>query len=143
MQRQFAFTLLLLIAANVSAQNKDIQELTKLNQDWLHTYITKDSATFDKIFADDFILISPIGTKISKTGMINNLPNQETVSINIDSVDVRLLTENAGIITAYINFVLKVDGKDVSGRNCYQDVYVKRKNKWQAVSAHVTLLNMK
>jgi len=143
MLKQFFFALMTLIVANASAQDKDIRKLTKLNEDWLHSYITKDPATFNKIFADDFILISPNGTKVTKAGMINNLGNQETVSVNIDSVNVRLITENAAIITAYASFVLKMDGKDVSGKNCYQDVYVKRKDEWQAVSAHVTLLNMK
>jgi hypothetical protein len=29
----------------------------------------------------------------------------------------------------------------MTGRNCYQDIYVKRKGKWMAVMAHVTLLS--
>jgi len=143
MTKQFLSILFLLIIQYASAQNKDIQELTKLNHDWLQSYSTKDSATLNKIFAEDFVLISPNGTKMKKTDIINNLYKQETVSVNIDSIDVRLLTENTGLITAYITFILKDNGKDVIGKNCYQDVYIKRKGKWMAVAAHVTLLNMK
>jgi hypothetical protein len=35
-----------------------------------------------------------------------------------------------------------VDGKDITGKNCYQDVYIKRKGRWVAIAAHVTLLGM-
>jgi len=65
------------------------------------------------------------------------------VSINIDGIGVQLLTDNVGLITAYTTFVLETDDKEMTGQNCYQDVYTKRKNKWFAVAAHVTLLNMK
>ena len=135
--------LLSTILQNAFSQNKDIEELTRLNQDWLNSYQKKDAATLNKIFADDFVLISPKGTKMTKRDIIDNLDKQETVSINIDSVSVQLLTNDVGLITAYTTFVLKVDSKEVTGQNCYQDVYIKRKNKWVAVAAHVTLLNMK
>lgn len=32
--------------------------------------------------------------------------------------------------------MLKIDGKDMTGENRYQDVYVKRNGKWSAVAAH-------
>ena len=135
--------LLTTILQNAFSQNKDIEELTRLNQDWLNSYHKKDTATLNKIFADDFVLISPKGAKMTKRNIIDNLDKQETVSINIDSIGVQLLTDNVGLITAYTTFVLKIDGKEMTGQNCYQDVYIKRKDKWFAVAAHVTLLNMK
>ena len=55
-------------------------------------------------------------------------------SVKIDSIDVRILTSNVGLITAYTTFVLKADGKEITGRNCYQDVYLKRNKKWMAVA---------
>ena len=131
------------IFQNAFSQNKDIEELTKLNQDWLNSYPKKDTSTLAKIFADDFVLISPKGVKMTKHDIIRNLDKQETASITIDSIDVRLLTNEVGLLTAYTTFVLKIDGKDMTGQNCYQDVYIKRKDKWFAVAAHVTLLNMK
>jgi len=135
--------LLTTILQNAFLQNKDIEELTRLNQDWLNSYHKKDTATLSKIFADDFILISPKGAKMTRRDIIDNLDKQETVSINIDSIAVQLITDNVGLITAYTTFVLKIDGKEMAGQNCYQDVYVKREDKWFAVAAHVTLLNIK
>jgi uncharacterized protein (TIGR02246 family) len=136
----FSF-LLMIILQNAFSQNKDVEELKKLNYDWINCYLTKDSVTFSKVFADDFILISPGGTKFTKKDILANLKNQQITSTHIDSVDVRLLTEDVGIITAYATFVAKDGGKNMTGRTCYQDIYIKRKGRWFAVSAHVTSLN--
>lgn len=143
MKKFLVSILLAAIFQNAFSQNKNIEELTKLNRDWINSYVAKDTATLSKIFADDFVLISPTGSKMTKHDIISRLHQQETVSTNIDSVNVRLLSSDVGLITAYTTFVLKIDGKDMKGQTCYQDVYVKRKGKWVAVAAHVTLLSMK
>lgn len=134
--------LMMAICHGVFSQNKDIETITNLNRDWLNSYPTKDKGTLNRIFADDFVLISPKGTKMTKRDIIDNLDKQETLSINIDSVEVELLTDNVGVVTAYTTFVLKADNKEMTGKNCYQDVYVKRKGTWYAVKAHVTLLSL-
>jgi hypothetical protein len=56
------------------------------------------------------------------------------------NVDIRLLTTDVGIVTAYLRFVSMTSGKKVKGKNAYQDVYVKRNGRWYAVAAHVTFL---
>ena len=132
-----------LFVLHLFSQNRDIEEIAKLNQDWLNAYIKKDAGVLDKIFADDFVLISPVGTKMTRKDILANLEKLETVSINIDSIDIRLVTDNVALVTAFTSFVLAIDGKPTAMRNCYQDVYVKRKNRWLAVAAHVTLLNRK
>ncbi|MGC4034790.1 MAG: nuclear transport factor 2 family protein [Chitinophagaceae bacterium] len=108
----------------------------------MDSYPTKDSATMSRIFADDFNLVGPNGKSFTKNDIIGNLSKQTITSTHIDSVAVRLITNDVGIVTAYITFTLTDNGKDVQGKNCYQDVYIKRKGQWFAVSAHVTLLSM-
>lgn len=134
--------LLLLLSSVAIAQKEYIDALTKMNQDWLNSYITKDAKTLSEIFADDFTLISHKGIKFGKNDVINNLQKLETVSINVDSLNVQLLTADVGIVTVYSTFVLKSEGKNLAGKNCYQDVYVKRRGRWYVVAAHVTLLSM-
>ncbi len=137
----FIFTMITI--QNIFPQNKDADEIKKLNQQWLDSYITKDTAIENRIFADDLILVSPNGKKMTKKEMIGNLSSQQIISVKIDSADVRMLTNNVGVITSYTTFVFKSDGKEITGKNCYQDVYIKRKERWEAVAAHVTLLNAK
>ena len=132
----------ILLFQNVFSQNKDVDELKKLNQQWIYSLMTKDTTTLSNILADDFVLISPNGGRMTKTDNLNNLKTLEVISDNIDSVDVRLLSNDVGLVSAYTTFVLKNNDRNVAARNCYQDVYVKRDNRWFAVAAHVTLLSM-
>jgi len=118
-----------LLVLHLFSQNKGIEEIAKLNQDWLNAYIKKDAVTLDKIFAADFVLISPGGIKMTRKDILANLEKQETISIKTDSIDIRLVTDNVALVTAFTSFVLAIDGKATAMRNCYQDVYVKRKNK--------------
>jgi hypothetical protein len=143
MQRSFLFILLATATQNSYSQNKDLEGLIKLNKDWINSYPQKDTATLNKIFAEDFVLISPKGIKMTKSDVINNIKTQEIISVNIDSSDVRLLTDDVGLITAYVTFVFKTGNKEMTGKNCYQDVYIKRKNRWLALAAHVTLPDVK
>src|SRR5688500_15024055 len=115
----------LLMCETVFSQSKDIEILKTLNKEWINSYPTKDAATLDKIFADDFVLISHTGVKMTRSDIINNLDKQEISSVNIDTVDVKLLTDNVGVVTAYTTFVIMSDGKEMTGKNCYQDINMK------------------
>ena len=134
---------LILLLHDALSQQKDIEELTRLNKDWLELSMKKDTAAFARIFADDFLLIAPNGNKITKSEGVRNILYQDPKSIKIDSIDVRILTNDVGLLTCYITYVFLNDGKEMTGRNSYQDVYIKRKGRWFAVAAHVTLLNVK
>ncbi len=68
------------------------------------------------------------------------LASNQKISVNIDSVEVRLLSGDIGLVTAWTNNKMEADNKETKFRICYQDVYMKRRNKWVAVAAHVSLL---
>lgn len=143
MRLTIIWTILTMVSQTCLSQSTDVETLKRLNKDWINSYPTKDAATLSNIFADDFVLINHKGTKMTKKDIIAGLDKQETLSTKIDSVDVELLADNVGVVTAYTTFVLKTEGKEMTGQNCYQDIYVKRKGKWLAVKAHVTLLSFK
>jgi uncharacterized protein (TIGR02246 family) len=134
--------LLVLVCQTVFCQSKDIEVIKKLNKDWINSYPTKDTVMLSRIFANDFALINHRGTKMTRKDILDNLHKQEITSAHIDSVEVKLLTKDVGVVTAYTTFVFNADGKKMTGKNCYQDIYVKRKEKWVAVNAHVTLLDI-
>ncbi len=127
---------------------QDVETLKrKINRDALprlnlSTQINRDTATLSSILADDFILINPGGAKRNKADNLSSVftPNQKVVSVDIDSVEVRLLSGEVGLVTAWTNNKMEADNKETKFRICYQDVYVKRKNKWVAVAAHVSFL---
>ena len=130
-------------SANVFGQNGDVETIKKLNRGFLDALVSKDTTALSKILADDFLLINPGGIKRNKKDNLAALQssNQQVVSIDIDSSDVRLLTNDVGQITVWTNNVVDVDGKKTTLKICYQDTYAKRKKQWKAVAAHVTLLS--
>ena len=139
-------TLIILIGIfycyNSLAQNKDAETLKKMNANWIASYVTRDSTTMSRIFADDLVLTNPGGRAMSKKEILKSLmsPNQQFLSTKVDTVSVRLFG-NIGIIDAKITGVVKVDDKTITSRTCYMDVYEKRKGRWYAVAAHVTSLD--
>lgn len=138
---KYLFSAWLLFSAHLSfSQNKDIEQLQNLNREWIASYPKKDSATLSRIFADDFILVSPGGIQMTGKDILRNLSNQTILSSTVDSASVRLVTSDVAIITGYASFVLKAGDKEMTGRTCYQDVYRKQKGQWKAVAAHVTSL---
>lgn len=124
-----------------SSSSGDIKTLEKLNEDWIHSYPTKDTATMSRIFADDLIMITPNGSRMSKKDIIANVasPGQKIASSKVDKVQVKLLG-NIGLVMAEASFVAVDNGKEVPGRTNYLDVYEKRKGRWVAIAAHVTYL---
>jgi uncharacterized protein (TIGR02246 family) len=130
----------LFVLLHAFSQNKDVEEIKKLNSDWLNLSVTKDTAAFSKIFAEDFVLINPAGKKVTKQEGVRNILHQDLKSVTIDSLDVKILTKDVGLITCYITFMAMDNGKETTGRTCYQDAYIKRNGRWFAVAAHVTFL---
>ena len=123
-------------------QNKDIETLKKLNADWIGSSVTKDTVTIARIFADDMVLTNPAGKTMHKKEMLNilKLPGQDYLTAKVDTVSVRLLG-NIAIINAIASVTFKAGNKTDTIRTNYMDVYEKRKGRWYAIAAHVTLLS--
>jgi hypothetical protein len=135
--------LLAIMLQSAFAQNKEIETLKQLNQDKLSSLLKKDEATLIKILADDYTYINAKGIKWTKFDFLYQLTIGEIISINTDSAEVRMLADNVGVLTAYTTFVMKNGLKEFMGRNCYQDIYVKRNDKWMVVATHMNLLSVK
>jgi len=136
--------LILLIPAfcysTVMAQQKDIDAIKKLNANWIASYVTKDTATLSRIYADDIQLTNPSGKLMHKPEMLKSAASQDYVSTKVDTATVRLFGD-IGIINAEITAITKGEGKNSTFRIGYMDVYQKRKGRWYAIAAHVTLLS--
>ncbi|MBO9198646.1 MULTISPECIES: nuclear transport factor 2 family protein [Niastella] len=143
MKRLLTGMLFVFILNTAFSQSKDIEAIKSLNEAWLKSYPARDSLTLSKILADDFILVNPRGINMTKTEVLHSLhsPEVETVSVHIDSVGVRLFGD-MGLITCKTTFILRMNNKESTGKNCYSDLYAKRNGRWSAVAAHVTLLSM-
>jgi uncharacterized protein (TIGR02246 family) len=123
------------------AQNTDAEIIKNLNRQWLDAIVQEDSVSLSHILADDFVLINPGGMRRSKADNISlHTPGQQVTRVDIDSQDLRFLTNELATITVWTTNYITQDGEKMIFKICYMDIYQKRKGQWKAVAGHVTLL---
>jgi ketosteroid isomerase-like protein len=125
-------------ALSGNAQSADIAAIKQLNEDWIHNYILKDKSVWERIFADDFMLINPAGKKFTKLDVIAAPPQPITMA-KVDTAEVQIHGTIA-LIHARCSFTALAHGKERLGQTDYLDVYEKRAGRWWAIAAHVTYL---
>lgn len=138
----FAVTLVLFVpAALVTAlaqernMKADLEELNKLNDDYIHSVQYSDVKRFNEILADDFLCSMPDATLLDKKAFLEYSARPVIISnLQAYEVNIRLMGDFA-IIHARTSYSA-VDGTTNGGR--YTDVWARRNGKWVAVSAHVT-----
>jgi len=118
-----------------TAIQSNIDALTALNSDYIHSVQHSDVQRFDEILAEDFLCSNPDGSLVDKNQflaqtarpvMISGLSRWRMCEFAFSEIS-RLFT-----LAPYIT----ADGEQRNGR--YTDVWARRNGKWLAVSAHVT-----
>ncbi len=113
----------------------DIETLTGLNRDYIHSVQHGDVRRFHEILAEDFLCSNPDGSLVDKPQFLAQTTRPVTISdLVAEDVRVRLLGDVA-IIHARTRYRTAA-GETRSGR--YPDVWARRDGRWLAVSAHVT-----
>ena len=118
-----------------TATRSDLDALTALNRDYIHSVQHGDVQRFDEILAEDFLCSNPDGSLVDKKQFLAQTARPVTISgLTAGDVKVRILGDVA-IIHARTSYTT-ADGEQRNGR--YTDVWARRDGKWRAVSAHVT-----
>lgn len=135
---------LILCTASARAQDADHNALRNHNADWIQAYPEKDTSVIHRIAADDLVMVSATGTRLTKKDLIRNVgkPTTPITSATIDNVDITV-KGNLGIVVAEVQFTMLVNGKETIVKNNYMDIYEKRDGRWVAIAAHVTRLGDK
>ena len=118
-----------------TATRSDVDALTALNCDYIHSVQHGDVQRFGEIMAEDFLCSNPDGSLVDKKQFLAQTARPVTISgLSAHEVRVRILGDVA-IIHARTSYTT-ADGEQRNGR--YTDVWARRDGKWLAVSAHVT-----
>ncbi len=118
-----------------SAQNNLEQELKRLENEWLNSYLRGDQQTFDRIVADDFSRTDESGkfaTKAEEKALIQAPPASVNASLTNEDMQVRVYG-NAAIVTGRI--VARVQGS-LNFQSRFTDTFIKRGGPWQVVARH-------
>lgn len=129
-------------ACLLSLQNlhaDEAEELLRLDREITVATWTADSAWFEQNLTDDFVLITPGGTRRSKLDVIEEL---RTPGLKMDpyepaEVQVRIYGDSA-VITGRILQKFTLGGIRFANDLRYTDVWVRRKGRWMLVSGHTS-----
>lgn len=127
------------------AQNRDIETIKKIEQTRISSLITKDTATLNKIYADNVIFINTLGETLDKKRVLTLLiePDRKYTTAEIDSfTSVRIIGSTAVLMTK-TTLIRTLHNVVSTLHNSQMAVYEKRKNKWLLIALHTTLLNAK
>ena len=115
--------------------SKDLDELTRLNRDYINSVQTSDVTRFDEILAPDFYCSNPDKSLVDRAGFLKQTAIPVTIrNLEAHDVNIRLMGDFA-IIHARTSYTT-ADGNPASGR--YTDCWARRDGRWLAVSAHVS-----
>jgi len=118
-----------------TATQSDLDALSALNRDYIHSVQHGDVQRFDEILAEDFLCSNPDGSLVDKKQFLAQTARPVMIAgLEAQDVRVRILGDVA-IIHARTSYTT-ADGGRRYGR--YTDVWARRNGKWLAVSAHVT-----
>jgi ketosteroid isomerase-like protein len=114
--------------------DKDIDELTMLDHDYVASVQNSDVKRFDEILAQDFYCTNPDKSFVDRAGFLRQTAEPVKIkNLREEDVKIRVLGDFA-IIHGRTSYTTP-DGQQAYGR--YTDCWAKQNGKWLAVSAHV------
>ena len=113
------------------------QELTRMEREFGEAMTRRDTATLDRLMADDFAAINPLGRELTKAQVVAQItsPDYDLDSIRNEDIRVRVFGD-AAVATARAVAKGRYKGQDASGQVRYMRVWIRRQGRWQAVAAH-------
>jgi hypothetical protein len=123
------------VKSESATQNNVEQELKRLEDEWLNSYLRGDKQTFDRVVADDFTRTDESGkfaTKAEERALVQAPPASVNASLTNGDMQVRVYGK-AAIVTGRI--VSKVQGS-LNFQSRFTDTFIERGGRWQVVARH-------
>jgi hypothetical protein len=113
--------------------------LSDLNQRYVESYATGNTAFFDRILASDFRETSPDGTILNRVEFLSKIEGKaqessSSIEIEADDVEVRIFGDTA--IVHARSVVTLPDRSTITGGR-YTDIYSRIDGEWLCVAAHL------
>jgi ketosteroid isomerase-like protein len=113
----------------------DVATLEQMNREYLRAVETSDAGWFDRTLSADFRCSLPDGSIMDRARFLDRAAKPVDLSnLEAHEVEVRFFGDTA-IVHARTTFLTN-DGRAGSGR--YTDVWVRDRDRWVAVAAHIT-----
>jgi ketosteroid isomerase-like protein len=115
------------------------KELVKLEDEFARAVARNDADALDGILADDWIIVDPDGSMISKARFLGVIKSGVLVHESMESTDLRIrLYGNTAVVTGLTTTKGKFMGQDFASCERATDVFVKQTDRWQCVFTQLT-----
>ncbi len=110
------------------------QQLRQMNDEWVKALVRADSATLNRIMADDFVFTYPLEGD-DKAQFINDVVSGDlsVKQITRENTSVRIWG-NTAILSGLDSAQWFYKGRDFSGKYKIVHIYANRDNRWQLVT---------
>jgi ketosteroid isomerase-like protein len=120
------------------------QELMKVENDWSEAVLKRDTATLQRLYADEYLFTDPEGVTWNKSQDIASITSgaYKLASYKLEDMKAHVYGDVA-VVTGRNTMKGTFQGKDMSGQYRFTDVFVKRGGRWQCVATQSTLVAKK
>lgn len=131
------------IAQRPAQDSKEAQELRRLEDEWLSSYLRADKTIFDRIVTDDFTGTdesAKVRNKAQERELIQAPPSSIKASLTNEDVRLRIYGDTA-VVTGRIVYKAQLGGPvEISFQSRFTDTFLKRQGRWQVVARHYSRL---
>ena len=121
-----------LLAAEPSGS---VREVEALERQLVEAIGKKDLATYDRIVADDYVVVDASGKDITKAEIMASYRDGTRGYTNLEIYDVRThVFGDTAVVSARTKGLRRENGKDVVNDNRYVRVFARRDGRWRAVT---------
>jgi ketosteroid isomerase-like protein len=124
-------------------RNTAEQEVRRLEDEWLASYLTGDRAAFDRIVADDFTGTdesAKVRSKAQERELLQPTAGPAGVTLTNEDVRVRTYGEMA-VVTGRIVSKTRTGGNtSINFQSRFTDTFLRRQGRWQVVARHYSRL---
>ena len=122
-------------AASAAAATENVpQVITGLENDWVKAIVAADTATIDRIIADDFIGTTD-DVQYNKADAIAGVRNVTYEALELSNITAHVYGDTV-VATMDQNEKSRQGSHDFSGHYLFTNVWVKRDGQWRAVASH-------
>jgi ketosteroid isomerase-like protein len=118
-----------------AAPDPAVEELRRLNADYVASFLKSDAKRYDELLAPDFRCIAPGGQYVDRAEFLKSASEPADMeSFTAEDVAIQVIGDVA-VIQARTPYTRR-DGR--TGESRYTDIWVLRDGRWQTLSAQIT-----
>jgi ketosteroid isomerase-like protein len=118
---------------------KDEKDVLQASDQWTKAIQAGDTATLERVLADDYRMVDPAGKSLSKAQEIALYQSGEVKFESFSTSDQKVKIYIGGaVVTGKASVKGKHKDEDISGDYVFVDIYERRKTGWQPVYSQLT-----